>query len=82
MSSFCCIKDGINFYNKLNPKKARAYCHDLVIKASERMAEIFKTSTLLQNEAMIGNMNCIEIPIHYSENNMKLVYSLCLDLAK
>lgn len=38
------------------------------------MAEIFRSSVLLENSKMIGNMNCVEVPIPYSETNMKLVY--------
>jgi hypothetical protein len=47
VTSFCCIRDAISFYNSLNPKKARDYCHNLAIQGSKRMAEIFKTSVLI-----------------------------------
>lgn len=50
INAWLCIREAIKFYKENNPEGMRKYGHDLVVAGSKKMAEIWGTEVLIENE--------------------------------
>jgi isopenicillin-N epimerase len=67
-SSWLAVPDGLDFFESLQPRRARAYCHDLVTRKAKQISDAWRTP--LDGPAhMHGSLMAIRLPDRFQRRD-------------
>lgn len=67
MSSVLCIKDSLEFREKLGESKIQSYIHDLATEGKKVVEKVWKSKALIEKDELITGMFAIQIPEEFNK---------------